>query len=140
DPTAGNPTGPFTQILEMLAILLFLGLDGHHLFLAAFYRTLKHWPVGGLLPAPPIAQLVAGASAAEEWGLQLVAPLGLCLFLTTVILALMARASPQMNVFSVGFALQIGVGLVGAFLLLPDLLTAIVTIFGRASEFLIRLE
>src|SRR5207248_9541096 len=106
----------------------------------ALYRTLVQWPVGGPLPAPPLAELVAGASAAEEWGLQVVAPLGLVLFLTTVILALMARAAPQMNIFSVGFALQIGVGLVGAFMLLPDLLTAIVTIFGRASEFLIRLE
>jgi flagellar biosynthetic protein FliR len=140
DPTAGNPTGPITQVFEMLGILLFLGMDGHHVFLAALYRTLARWPVGGLLPAAPVAQLVSGASAAEEWGLLLIAPLGLCLFLTTVVLALMTRAAPQMNIFSVGFALQIGIGLVGAFLLLPDLLAAMVSAFGRASEFLIRLE
>lgn len=140
DPTAGNPTGPLTQLFEMLGILLFLGMDGHHVFLAVLHKTMLRWPVGGALPAPPTVELLAGAVAAEEWGLQLVAPLGLCLFLSTVVLALMARAAPQMNVFSFGFAFQITVGLVGAFLLLPDLLAAIVNTFGRASEFLIRLE
>src|SRR5439155_6711407 len=27
DPTAGNPTGPLTQVFEMLGILVFLGMD-----------------------------------------------------------------------------------------------------------------
>src|SRR5438093_5198334 len=65
DPTAGNPTGPITQILEMLGILLFLGMDGHHIFLAALHRTFARWPVGRPLPAPPIAQFASGAAAAE---------------------------------------------------------------------------
>jgi flagellar biosynthetic protein FliR len=139
DPASESSTGAITQILEMLAILLFFGLDGHHVFLAVFHGTLARWPLGGPIRIPPITELIAAGSAAEESGLLLAAPLGAILFLTTVILALMARASPQMNIFSVGFALQISAGLVGALLLLPDLLRALVHTFERFSADLLRL-
>ena len=47
---------------------------------------------------------------------MLAAPLALCLFLTTVVLALLTRAAPQLNLFSVGFPLRVIVCL-GALLL-----------------------
>ena len=34
---------------------------------------------------------------------MLAAPVALCLFLTTLVLALLTRAAPQMNIYSVGF-------------------------------------
>jgi flagellar biosynthetic protein FliR len=138
DPNSNSSTGVVTQIFELLALLIFFGLDGHHIFLALLQSTLSRWPVGGALPNIPVAQFITGAAETEEWGLMLVAPLAASLFLVTVVLALMSRAAPQLNIFSVGFAVQIGVGLLGTWLLLPDLLKAMTVMWGRLGEFLTR--
>ena len=50
---------------------------------------------------------MTAASAAEEGGLLLAAPVALCLSLTTVVLVLMTRAAPQLNLYSVGFPLRV---------------------------------
>jgi flagellar biosynthetic protein FliR len=138
DPTAESSSTAITQILEMLSTLLFLGLDGHHVFLAALHSTFARWPIGGALPGLPLAQLVHGTAAAQEWGLLLAAPVGVCLFLTTIALALMARVAPQLNIFSVGFALRLVVGMAAVLMLLPDLGAALISLFGRIGELLLR--
>jgi flagellar biosynthetic protein FliR len=139
DPSSGNPNGVVTQIFQYLAILVFFAVDGHHTFLAILHASFQRWPIGGAGMQLPISNLVRGAAVTEEWGLLLAAPLGICLFLTSVVLAMMARAAPQMNIFSVGFALRVGTGLVGALFLVPDLITGMVRIFNRCGELLLGL-
>jgi flagellar biosynthetic protein FliR len=134
DPTAAQTTGIITQILEVLAIALFLGLDGDHVVLSTFAHALKHWPVGSGSVPLPMTQILSGSARAEEWGLQIAAPLSFCLFFSSIVLALMARAAPQMNVFSVGFSLQVGIGLAGLALFLPQILRSMNQVFASMTE------
>lgn len=139
NPMAETGTGTVTQFFELLAILIFLGLDGHHVFLAAFHSTFALWPIGGAGTNLPVAHLLHGVAQTEEWGLLLAAPLGLCLFLTSVLLAFMARAAPQLNVYSVGFTVQILVALTATLVLLPEVGAVLVGIFGRFGEWVVNL-
>ncbi len=139
DPTGNQSVTVLGQAFEVVGVLIFLGLDGHHIFLLALRGTFAHWPIGGGMTNLPVGHLVSGAAAAQEWGLVLAAPLALCLFLTTVVLALMSRAVPQLNIFAVGFPLRIGVGLVAMVLLLPNLGAALVSILGQLGEFVTRI-
>ena len=70
--------------------------------------------------------------SAKLWqvALRISAPLLAAQFLTKVVLALLARAAPQMNVFMVGFPLQIGGGLLILALMLPIFATVLDQIFG----------
>jgi flagellar biosynthetic protein FliR len=137
-PAADNSAGSITLLLETFSSLLFLGLDLHHVFLAALHATFARYPLGGTMPSIPVAPLLDGAAAAQEMGLLLAAPLGVALFLVTIVLALLTRAAPQLNIYSVGFGLQAGVALAAGLLLMPDMLTFLVVIFGRLSEYLTR--
>lgn len=139
DPTADNPAAVVTQIFEMLGMLVFFGLDGHHTFLAALHVTFLHWPIGGTGGVPAVTYLVHGAAASQEWGLLLVAPIGIALFATTVVLALLSRAAPQFNNFSVGIALRVLIGLAALILLLPDILAALVNVYGQLTNYVYRL-
>ena len=139
DPTAGNPSVVITQIFQMLAGVLFFGLDGHHLFLAALHSTFLRIPLGGWSGTSAIGPMTAGLSSAQEWGLLLAAPIGAVLFLTTIVLAFMTRAAPQMNVFSLGFAVRIGLGLGGVFVLMPDFVNGLVRAIAHMSDLLERL-
>jgi flagellar biosynthesis protein FliR len=103
---------PLAVILELFASLLLFSLDLHHLFLLTLQETFRFYPIGRPY-ALPSWDLIEAASVAQEGGILLVTPLVLCLFLATVVLMLMTRAAPQLNLYSVGFPLRILVCLCG---------------------------
>lgn len=127
--------GPLAVLFESFAGLLFLGLDVHHTFLGVLHESLGRYPVGQGFRLPT-CDLVAAAGAAEEWGLLLGAPVALCLFLTTIVLALLTRAAPQLNLYTVGFPLRMLVGLGAALLFLPQLVEGLVAVLAQFTAFL----
>ncbi|WP_459761470.1 flagellar biosynthetic protein FliR, partial [Lacticaseibacillus paracasei] len=52
-------------------------------------------------------------------GLWVSLPVVAMLALTNLVMGLVARVAPQMNIFSIGFPVSIGVGLTGLWLTLP---------------------
>ncbi len=139
DPTTQGNVSALTQIIEALGVLLFLGLDGHHLFLTALDATFARYPVGTAMPAVPLEPLVGGAALTVQWGVAIAMPVVVGLFVVTFALTLMARAAPQINLFTVGFPLRLLAGLVLLVLLIPNLLNALVNALGRFGDLLTRL-
>ena len=91
---------------------------------------------------PPAAEahhghVVVGIGAAV--GLVLVAPMALCLFLTTIVLALLTRAAPQLNIYTVGFPLRMLVGLGSLLLFLPQLMAGLGRMLAHFSDMLARM-
>jgi flagellar biosynthetic protein FliR len=122
-PTGTDSAGAVTNLFETAAALLFLLGDLHHVAFAALHSSFGLFPLGGTaLPRP--GPMVDGLAVAYETGLLLAGPLALCLFLLAVTLAVMARAAPQLNVYSIGYTLQVTVVLVGGLFLLPELIGA----------------
>ena len=135
---SGSAT-PLTSIFEMLAAAIFFGLDGHHVFLGVMHATFLQYPVGGGLTSVPLERLINGTIATQEWALMLAAPVAMCLFLITAVLTLLARANPQLNLYSVGFPLRLGVGLVAMLLFLPHLVATLTTIYGHFGDLATRM-
>lgn len=137
--TGDGSSTPVTVIFEMLAAALFLGLDGHHVFFGVMHGLFQAYPVGGPLPAVPVGSLLSGTVVVEEWGLMLAAPAALCLFLTTVALLVMARAASQLNLYTVGFPLRLGVGLAACLILMPQIIAGLVSVFANWSDLAVRI-
>ena len=136
-PTVDNHAGLVGQLFEMLGAMLFWGMDGHQVFFAALDCTFTRMPLGGRLARLPVTELVHGVGRAQESGLVIAAPVGVCLFVTSVVLALMARAAPQLNVLSVGFTLRLAVGLAGATLFMTEIVTASSAALRQLSQLLV---
>jgi flagellar biosynthesis protein FliR len=103
-----------------LATLLYLASDAHHALIAGIAGSFQLVP----LPYAGAPELVAG-DVVRFFGqslfivFQIAAPVAIALFLVNVMLALMARVAPQMNVFVVGFPIQITIGLIMLIVSLP---------------------
>jgi len=134
DPTSNLPANPLTELFETFGSILFLGMDGHHVFIVALYSTFTRCPIGGLPMLPSMPNMVDGAASTQEAGVLLAIPVVLCLFLTTIVVALMARAAPHMNLFSIGFTLRVCAGLVAVFILMPELLTVMTAVLGYVGQ------
>ena len=139
-PAGSDAGGPLTNIFETIAAMLFLAVDGHHVLFGTFHASFAVFPLGGV-GLPQLNPMIGGLSAAYELGLLVAAPLAVCLFLLSVVLAILTRAAPQLNVYSVGFTLQVFVALFGTLLLLPELVRALLAAgahTGTAADAILR--
>lgn len=121
DPIMGAQSQTMSVIQSLLATLLFLSLSIHHQFIKAIADSFRIIPLGGWKMSEPLLKFMVHATTdVFVLGIRLAAPVMVTLLLTSVVLGVMARAFPQMNVFMVSFPLNIGLGFVvlGATLLL----------------------
>ncbi len=133
-PAADTSAAPLTLILETLAGFVFLELNCHHIVFTVLHATFAKYPLGGAFLPVPAGSLVDAVVVAETCGVLLAGPLALAMFVLTVVLAVLGRAAPQINVYSVGFTLQAFAGIIGALLLTPELVRLMALMMGRIAE------
>jgi flagellar biosynthetic protein FliR len=131
DPALGGQATVFTRFQEMLALLLFLAVDGHHILLAAVAGSFQRVQPGVALAAQPLAagMAVLGSKVVRA-GLELSAPLVGVLFVVNAVMGLLARVSPQMNIFALVTPVAMGAALVAAVAVLPSTLVSIARLYS----------
>lgn len=118
DPMSGHADAITAQFLNLIATLLFLILNGHHVLLQGVAASFGLIPPGGLLAGlaagrPDLAHpILTITGQIFVLGVKVASPVLVSLFLLDFGLALVSRAAPQMNLMSVGFPFKIGVGFV----------------------------
>ena len=122
DPTSQHSTNVVTQLLVSLAILLFFAGNMHHVVLDTVKTCITLHPLGKGFSPMTAATVANHTDAACESGLLIASPVGIAGFVTVVCLALLMRAVPQMNIFTVGLTLRLGIGLFSLILFLPVIL------------------
>ncbi len=110
DPTMGQV--PLMALFQSLvATLLFLVLGAHHIFIRAMVDSYTLIPLGGWhMSGELLTFLVTTTSGIFLLGIKLAAPVMVSLLATTVVLGVMARSFPQMNIFVVSMPLNVGIG------------------------------
>ena len=112
DPQSHAQVTIVAQWQQLLALLVFLVLDVHHLLLRALLESFRTAPPGALaMSAVGLPAAVGLASGIFVIGARIAAPVMIALLLSNATLGLLARTVPQLNVFVVGFPLNVGVGL-----------------------------
>jgi flagellar biosynthetic protein FliR len=100
------------QLWTVMGIMVFIAIDGPHmLIMATFesYNTIHLFRIA-LHGAKMYKALIDTFSAMFIVALKLAFPILTTLFLLAITLGLLAKAAPQMNIFMLGFPIQIGVG------------------------------
>lgn len=134
DPAGGPGTPLIGKLQELLAVLLFLLADGHHIFLRALALSTERVPPGGFpeLASLPAFLLPMGTSIFVV-AVQVGAPVMAALFLTDTAMGFIARAVPQMNIFLVGLPVKIFAGM--TFLIASTgLFSSLLRIYSRQIE------
>jgi flagellar biosynthesis protein FliR len=107
DPNLNAQSAVWGRFYELLAVVLLFAINGHLLlvrgFLASFDAIPLHGPAVGLMSKGMLDAVTAYFGAA----LEIAAPLLVVLFLAQVVLGLISRAAPAMNVLSISFPFMI---------------------------------
>jgi flagellar biosynthetic protein FliR len=120
DPVSGRQVTVIGQLQYIVAILLFLGTNSHHILLTAILESYRLVPVAEFtLSAAFHTGIVALFRNMFSLAFKIAAPVTCALLLTDVVMAILARAVPQMNIFIVGFPLKILAGLLVLAMAIP---------------------
>jgi flagellar biosynthetic protein FliR len=122
DPVSGETSQPVAIIFEIAFALFFLVAGGHHLLLHAIGRSYAVFPVASAPSAAVMAQaIVSAGSAMLLFALKLSAPLLAAFMVLSVVLGILARALPEMNILLASLPLRSALGLFMAAALVPAL-------------------
>ena len=112
DPSTSSQVSVTSQFENILAMLIFLSINAHHWFLKGIVESFSLVPLLGFHFTGAVANIMVDIfKNVFIIGIKLGAPVIAALFFTTIALGLVARTVPQINVFIIGFPLQIGIGL-----------------------------
>jgi flagellar biosynthesis protein FliR len=113
DPQNQRQTSLISQFQNVFAILLFLALNIHHYFIRAAAHSYAILPPGKLdLSHAAVPYLMDLSSKMFSLSLQFSAPVLAILLLSGLILGILARTFPQLNVFLLSFPINIGISFV----------------------------
>lgn len=113
NPATQTVSPLLANLFGMLAIAIFLSLDGHLLLIKALSLSLQTMPPGSMLSAEKWPSILAHSGVSFLFALSLAGPIMGLLLLADIALAVLARSMPQLNVLVLGFAIKIILGLIG---------------------------
>ena len=120
DPASGGQTNAASRFFGTVIALLFIVINGHLLVIAAVVQSFHAFPVG---PEPfaflRMVQPQVWGTEVFALGLWIALPLIAMLLFINLVLGVISRVAPQMNVFAIGFPVTLSVGLIGMLLTLP---------------------
>ena len=135
DPVNGVSVPIVSQFLTIVATLLFLAFDGHLALISMIFNSFTHIPIGRSINHPDVLWgVVAWATNMFSGALMVAIPAVTALLIANSSLALMTRAAPQLNIFSVGFPITILLGLIVIALTLPSISTVFQNLLTSAFE------
>jgi flagellar biosynthetic protein FliR len=113
----GNAVGAF---MNTTATLTFVALNGPLLLVAATMRSFDSLPIGRV-PFEFVARFDPVALGAEVFalGLLIATPFLALILFVNLLLGVMTRVAPQLGLFSIGFPITIGTGMVLLLIGLP---------------------
>jgi len=141
DPSSGGNTMVLSRLLNVMAILIFLAVDGHLMLIMTLAESFRTLPIADTpLVASGWFRLVSAGSQIFSGGLMLALPLIAILLTLNLAMGILNRVSPQFSIFSVGFPITLLAGM-GMLLLLmqyigPFLEPRFATGFTSTLEFL----
>ncbi|MGH2409015.1 MAG: flagellar biosynthetic protein FliR, partial [Chloroflexota bacterium] len=113
NPMTQQPDTMFSQLFTVIAGLTFLALHGDVLVLASLARSYDLAPVtGGGISTQLLGSLVNDFTDIGRLGLQIAMPIGVSVFAANLILGVLSRALPQLNLFVLSMPLDMLLGLV----------------------------
>lgn len=135
DPAHGNQSTALGTFLSILATFLFLAMGGHLALAATVFESYRALPPGhAWLGADAVRSLALFGGDVFATGLAVALPFAFALILVQIIMAMLARSAPALNLFAVGLPATILAGLVLLAMAAPVLADGIIGGFARGLD------
>jgi flagellar biosynthesis protein FliR len=119
DPSAGHASPAIGTFLSLMLTLLFLAVDGHLVLVDLVIRSYEVMPPGTWIAPQRLLNIAMFGGYTFFAGLLLSLPIGFLLLSLNIIVGMLSRAAPALNLFAVGLPASLAFGVVAILLALP---------------------
>ncbi|WP_239987464.1 flagellar biosynthetic protein FliR [Sphingosinithalassobacter portus] len=135
DPQSQTSTPALGQFLSVLLTLLFLSVDGHLVLVDLVVRSYELMPPGEAWLNPQrLLNIALFGGYAFLAGLLLALPVGFLLLCVNVIVGMLSRSAPALNLFAVGLPASLAMGVIAILIALPAMGDYLQVIIHEALE------
>lgn len=112
DPGTGNSISLFAFLYSMLTLIVFLGVNGHHILIEVMMRSYELIPpFGAQMTELSMRHIVNMFGAIFSTGFRMAAPVFIVMFIVDFSFGMIGKTVPQMQILMVGFPIKITIGL-----------------------------
>ena len=129
DPMSTSQTPVVSEMIGILALLMFMAIDGHLMVLSTLTQSFHALPIGQLPDSASWANLANAVAIVFSAGLLLALPIITALLITNTALGILGRVSPQLNLIVIGFPVTIALGFAALYVALPYLIQPLLQLF-----------
>jgi len=107
DPGTGTSIPVFSRLLFLVAMAVFVSIGGHRMVMAGLLDTFQSIPPGsGAIPDSIVDTLVSLLTQSFVLGIRAAAPVVAAVLLSTLVMGLISRTLPQLNILALGFGMN----------------------------------
>ncbi|MCB0368171.1 MAG: flagellar biosynthetic protein FliR [Bdellovibrionales bacterium] len=140
NPINGVNSNLIEQFQGLLAILVFLSIQGHHLLVGAITQSFDFVPLTATsVKIAGVSEFVLWTKNLFEIAIKIAAPIVSSIFLVNLSMGILGRAVPQINVFVTSFQVTILIGFLVLFISMPLFLNGMVSIVDLTQSELYKL-
>lgn len=131
DPESGGQTPVVSQMMNLLMVVTFLSLNGHLLAISTILQSYNVYPIGNTSMSFEMVKLGIDAGGIMfRFGALIMLPVVIGLTLVNVIIGIVTRSAPTLNLFSFGFPIT----MITAFIMLYLVAGPIADNLSRVTE------
>ena len=136
DPANGISVATLGQYYLSMVALAFLGTNGHLVMIEYLAESFTYWPIGGGFDSQRYWQLVLLGGWMFEKALLIVMPLAFAVLVINLSFGIVAKASPQLNIFALGFPIIMLLSLFFFWIMLDDFLNIYLLFFAEMIDWM----
>lgn len=137
DPATGSSSTVVGTFLSLVALLVFLQINGHHTILLFLSHSINEIPLGGFILTEDMVKYFMNAMAnLFVMGFTIAFPIIALSYMSDVIFGMLMKTMPQFNLLVVGFPIKIMVSLIILIVTLGAMMTVFRSELDKAFRFL----
>jgi flagellar biosynthetic protein FliR len=135
DPATNVQSTISANLFSQMFLIIFVLSDMHYFVIDAIYDSYEMIPVGGANLSADFVSIM-GTYIADYFiiGFRIILPVFSCILIINVVLGILAKVAPQMNMFVIGMQLKVFVGLFLLFMLMEFLPNIVDFLFQEMQE------
>jgi flagellar biosynthetic protein FliR len=135
DPATNVQSTISANLFSQMFLIIFILSDMHYFVIDAIYDSYEMIPVGGANLSADFVSIM-GTYIADYFiiGFRIILPVFSCILIINVVLGILAKVAPQMNMFVIGMQLKVFVGLFLLFMLMEFLPNIVDFLFQEMQE------
>ncbi|WBW95415.1 fused FliR family export protein/FlhB family type III secretion system protein [Oceanirhabdus sp. W0125-5] len=134
DPSVGDNSSIFGRLMYWFTLIIFVILNGHKFIIEGLLTSFSTVKLGELaITTDVILYIFDVIIKFFEIGIKISMPIALIILIINIVLGLVARSVPQLNVMIIGMPIKVLIGVLSIIVLLPVTINSIVDIFENLT-------